>query len=430
VTSQASRSASIANSRMTLQERLAASVAKSRTGSPKTVMSGDEGGTSSVVSTRDSGEITALDVNGSPGKTNGSISPVGSPPPLQLPASPVKVDVSVLEDKDIPLRTETPDLQVITGEEIMIQSPATVETPKQDDLSLRVSSEPLVPESPQQTQLASPLRLSTTSLPPDSDPATTDILTTLRTELANAESRRLEESQQSTDRINALEQKLKLLSQTTLAHTREISADTTAGTWEKKLADREEKIALLLDEGEKLAKIELTLMTTIKTLRTKQKEDASALSSALSRAEKAEKQLVEVKAQLKKANEIEKKNTERLKAMYKIETANEALKRERDAAQVTIASLQSALEEAVTRADEAESKVQTEALEKERTTNVELQEKLDRLTTESSLAEDRYKSEIADLKGRLEKEQLSAKSMQIDLSTEINVPSLCPSTDD
>jgi hypothetical protein len=91
---------------------------------------------------------------------------------------------------------------------------------------------------------------------------------------------------------------------------------------------------MLVMLGEKLAKIELTLMTTIKTLRAKQKEDTVTTTSAVSRAEKAEKQLVDVKAQLKKANEIEKKNTERLRGMYKTEAANEALKREREAAQV------------------------------------------------------------------------------------------------
>ena len=75
-------------------------------------------------------------------------------------------------------------------------------------------------------------------------------------------------------------------------------------------------------------------MTTIKSLRAKQKEDAVTISSAISRAEKAEKQQADLKLQLRKANEIEKKNMERLKAMYKIEAANEALRREKDAAQV------------------------------------------------------------------------------------------------
>ena len=79
-------------------------------------------------------------------------------------------------------------------------------------------------------------------------------------------------------------------------------------------------------------------MTTIKSLRSKQKEDERTFTNALSRAEKAEKQTTDLKAQLKKANDIEKKNTERLKGMYKIEAANEALRREKENAQVIIPS--------------------------------------------------------------------------------------------
>jgi len=75
-------------------------------------------------------------------------------------------------------------------------------------------------------------------------------------------------------------------------------------------------------------------MTTIKSLRAKQKEDERTLTASLSRAEKAERQVTDLKAQLKKANEIERKNTERLKGMYKIEAANEALRREKETAQV------------------------------------------------------------------------------------------------
>jgi hypothetical protein len=87
--------------------------------------------------------------------------------------------------------------------------------------------------------------------------------------------------------------------------------------------------------GEKLAKIELNLMTTIKGLRAKQKEDATTIANALAKAEKAERQANDLRAQLKRANEVERKNVERLKGMYKIEAANEALRREKEAAQVT-----------------------------------------------------------------------------------------------
>jgi hypothetical protein len=84
-------------------------------------------------------------------------------------------------------------------------------------------------------------------------------------------------------------------------------------------------------------------------------------------------------------------------------------------------TLQNALAEAVVRADEAINQLQTEALEQERIASEELREKLERLSTEFSLSEERFKSEITELKGRLEREQLAAKNVQADLHSEINV---------
>jgi hypothetical protein len=83
--------------------------------------------------------------------------------------------------------------------------------------------------------------------------------------------------------------------------------------------------------------------------------------------------------------------------------------------------LQTALAEAVSRADEAVSQIQTEALEQERLANTELRENLERIRSEYSASEARLNSEIADLKGQLEREQLTAKTVQGDLTAEINV---------
>ena len=162
-------------------------------------------------------------------------------------------------------------------------------------------------------------------------------------------------------------------------------------------------------------------MTTIKSLRIKQKEDANAMSSAQARAEKAEKQLNDLRNQLKKANEIEKKNTDRLKAMYKIEAANEALKREKEVAVVTIATLQEQLAEAVVRAEEAINEKQTEALETERQLTTELRETLEKVRTEATVTEDRLRVEMVELKGRLEKEQITARNQKEEMTAEINV---------
>jgi hypothetical protein len=176
--------------------------------------------------------------------------------------------------------------------------------------------------------------------------------------------------------------------------------------------------------GEKLAKIELNLMTTIKSLRAKQKEDEKTLSTALSRAEKADRQLAETRAQLKRAQDVERKNTERLRGMYKIEAANETLRREQEIAQATIGSLRGELAEANALAEEAVAQVRTEALEEERRVGGELRERLERVQTEMGMVQEQARSEIQELKGRLEREQALSKSLRAEFTAEISVPPL------
>ena len=83
--------------------------------------------------------------------------------------------------------------------------------------------------------------------------------------------------------------------------------------------------------------------------------------------------------------------------------------------------MQNALADAQAANDIAIRQAQTAALEQERIANVELRDKLERSATEFSLTEERYKSEIADLRARLEREQTTAKNSQSEMMLEINV---------
>lgn len=336
--------------RMTLQERLAASVAKNRTGSPKVVITSEDAVVTTVSS---SGEAQRLESNGSIEENESNTSPRTDT--TEVAASSTQIEVSASEVKDLPPRTETPDIPIISADNLAATAPLD-QSENSTDIDL-----PVIPPEPPEPAFqdlssarTSSVRLSTT-LPPDTDPAIAELITQLRADLEACESRRIEESEQASSRIISLETKLRILAKTTLDASKEIGESPTASSWERKLAEREEKIALLLDEGitpnnhipfrftskifvdnegEKLAKIELNLMTTIKSLRTKQKEDAMTTNAALSRAEKSDKQLLDMKAQLRRANEIERKNTERLKGMYKTEATNDVLRREKEAAQV------------------------------------------------------------------------------------------------
>jgi len=248
---------------MTLQERLAASIAKSRTGSPKIATTSEDGTGDAGIKT--SGE-SMRDTNGV-GKENGSLEP-GQIETLDMPVSPVRTETpAIRESQEIPSRTDTPDLQAIPGEDDAIQLPSSQPPPETAPKPV-ASPEPLIPTDisippPIIPEISTPngpspsrsssTRPSTsqppTSLPSDTDPGTVDLISQLRADLATCESRRIEESQQATLRITSLEEKLKLLTEITHMRSEETAADPSADTWERKLADREEKIALLLDEG-------------------------------------------------------------------------------------------------------------------------------------------------------------------------------------
>jgi TATA element modulatory factor len=222
---------------MTLQERLAASLAKSRSASPKTVVEEGSAATSPALSTA---EVSGTESNGIV-KTNGPVSPVRGESP-QLPASPLQKEAPpVIDTSDIPSRSETPDIPVPPEEETQPHPPTEELHPILDI--------PLPDESIEVPPRTSSVRLSSSSIPADTDPATADLISQLRADLETCETRRIEEAQQSSERIASLEQKLKLLEDITMERNKEMAADNAADTMEKKLADREEKIALLIDEG-------------------------------------------------------------------------------------------------------------------------------------------------------------------------------------
>ena len=235
---QTKSTTSLGMGRMTLQERLAASVAKSRAASPKTVA--DET-SAAATPARSSSDTSRLESNDN-AKTNGRASPVRSETP-QLPASPVSKEAPILpETTGIQSQNETPDIPVILEDDA--HRPQTpIEEPKP---SVETSREI---DSTDSLLRPSSARISSTSLATDTDPATAELITQLRADLEICETRRIEESQQASERIASLEQKLRLLEEITTERSKEITTDTSADTLEKKLADREEKIVLLLDEG-------------------------------------------------------------------------------------------------------------------------------------------------------------------------------------
>jgi len=245
-------------------------------------------------------------------------------------------------------------------------------------------------------------------------------ITLLREDLALCEARRQEESHAAAERIDALEDKIRYLARESAEASRQKANGAPSGL-EKKLAEAQEKIALLLEEGEKLSKNELKLQNSIKKFRTKAQEEEKATAEAKRRAERAEKEAIDAKEKAKRAVENEKRASERAKGAVRLEGEVEGLRRDNESSANVIAELKGKLEEVTDRAKDAESRAQTEALEKERKVTVELKAEIEKVQSEAALIEGRLQSEVRDLKAKMERDAKRARIMEEELKGEQSV---------
>ncbi|KAF3917118.1 hypothetical protein ABW20_dc0106257 [Dactylellina cionopaga] len=265
---------------------------------------------------------------------------------------------------------------------------------------------------------------TTTTVSDQATPSTEDLeslVAQLREDLSICESRRAEEAASASERIDSLEEKVKYLSKEAADEARKRIQTGGASALEKELAKRDERIALLLEEGERLSKTELKHMNNIKRLRAKTLEEEKATAEAKRRQEKAEKEAADLRDKTKKAVDAEKRANEKLRSLNKLEVDNEGLKRERDILQISTSDLKLQLAKAVTRADDAESKVRTEALEAEKKITADLREKLEKSQNDALADKERYRSETWTLQSKLERDGDRAKAVELELKNEISM---------
>ncbi|KAF3939440.1 hypothetical protein ABW19_dt0202846 [Dactylella cylindrospora] len=358
-----------------------------------------------------------------------------------------RVEVSATVQEDVKAETKTEEIEEITELEAPrtngVSSPepkpanqtprASVDIPRKSlESQLRISfeakSQPMIdinktPATAAPTGTATPDPITSTELvkPTSSAEDLEAIISQLREDLAVCESRRAEESAAASERIDSLEEKLKFLSKEAADEARKRILTGGTSALEKELAKRDERIALLLEEGERLSKIELKHMNNIKRLRAKTQEEEKATAEAKRKQEKAEREAADLRDKMKRAVEAEKRANERVKSLGKMEVDYESMKRERDILQISTSDLKLQLAKAVARADEAESKVQTEALEAERRITADLREKLERAQNDAIADKERHKSEVWTLQSKLERDGDRAKAMELELKNEISM---------
>lgn len=243
----------------------------------------------------------------------------------------------------------------------------------------------------------------------------------LRSDHERAELRCQEETHDFLERIDALQSKLKYLTKEAAESAKRASAAAAPGTDDKRLAAKDEKIARLIEEGQKLSQTELKHMSIIKKLRAKSMEDEKAIGESRRLTEINERLAREAQDRAKKAETAERRAMERVKSLPKLEKELESLRLEREAKAAAIESLQEQLHQALSAAQELQGKAKAEALEVDRKRTADLADELSRVIMEKDMAEKRFQAEIRELKEKAERDKERARVTEIERQGEQNM---------
>ena len=245
-----------------------------------------------------------------------------------------------------------------------------------------------------------------------------DTITQMRSDYETSEIRRQDETHFYLERIDALQSKLHYLTKEAADTARKAASEAALGSADQKLAANEEKIALLMEEGEKLSQTELRHLNTIKKLRAKMIEDERRLAEATKKLERFERSARELQENLKRAESAEARATEKLRNLPAIEQELESLRLEHGHNISTIEHLQRRISEATAMVEAANKRAQAISLEAEKTLTAALQDHASNAKIELELSSERHGAVVGDLKEKLEREKERAKVAEMEMRGE------------
>ena len=302
------------------------------------------------------------------------------------------------------LTRSVPDIaEPTTGEEQTAQTEAAKEsTDKTADDSVSAPSARVSGDSSSRPSLDLPNGTSHT-------PKTNAELEAELSRLREAENQRQEEMHAYLEKIDALQAKLSYLANDTVAAAKAANAATDP---EKMLAEKDERIALLMEEGEKLSKTELKHLQTIKKLRTQKGEDDRAFAES-------KKRESELRQRLRRAEVEKRQANEKAKQIAGIEKQVEELRVDRENAAELVKSLTVQLKEAKDRTAKAEKEARDKVNDVDKGRIARLENEIEDAQIERKLAEDRSKAEIRKVKEDLEGQNQRFSVRELELKNEI-----------
>ncbi|ORY75435.1 TATA element modulatory factor 1 TATA binding-domain-containing protein [Protomyces lactucae-debilis] len=337
-------------------------------------------------------------------------SKTGSPVPI---ATPVAQQPALVAAAEIVVPAKQEEVALTENQ----QSPIfPTNRPDTVDAAPQTAAMHAEPRTSLQSTRDAPLsvRASLESTRPSTDLGTSSLS---MAELQANEARRVQEVTQAAERISALEAKLRYYTAEELQTSRSVLSAGDTSAMQRKLAEREEKIALLVQEGDLLAKREGQHQETIRKLRARMQELEKLIAVSLKAVEKAEGDVAKWKQEHKTIGEVSKRQADKIRQLSALETEADALRKLKTAHVSQIGELKRQL------ADEHALNVANaslaQQLQAEKSKTDALQKRVGVLLTEAKEQADEQDAELAALQAKYDRLDERIKQVESERKSEV-----------
>ena len=230
--------------------------------------------------------------------------------------------------------------------------------------------------------------------------------------MRDAEKQRQDETHAYMEKIDALQAKLSYLAKETVAAAKAANASPETAAEDRSLAEKDERIALLMEEGEKLSKSELKHLQTIRKLRTQKTEDDKTTAEARKRESGLRQRLRRAEVESRQAND-------KVKNISAIEKQVDELRVDRENAAELVKSLTVQLKEAKEKTERVEKEAKEKASEVDKNRIASLENELEDAQIELKLAGSRATAESKKLYEDAEGQKQRFELRELELKNEI-----------
>lgn len=248
-----------------------------------------------------------------------------------------------------------------------------------------------------------------------------DHLPSTQEEQEKVELQHQEEIHAYLERIDALQAKLQYLAREATNSARQVASDAPKESVEQKMAAKDEQIALLLEEGQKLSKVEVTQAATIRKLRSRITEASKNYADVKSKLHNVEEASTELRESVANLEEQQKHASAKVARLSILEKEIKDLKDERAVSEEKIKALLGETTSATKKAEQDEQEAITQALAVERALVKSLRDDISNATIEKKLGEERVRAELRGAREELERDRERSKDAEMGLRNELSV---------